>query len=194
MDQKEFFNKQAGEWDETQAGYRPHPADLLDRLAIRRGEDVLEIGCGSGWLLESLARKIAPGRLYALDFSGEMLRRAVVRPFDAPVVIMYEGAEDIPLPDQAVDRVLMINTFSQFPEPKRVISEVSRILRKGGRLDVKYFFGRKEVNSHHESKPDLKGRNIADDCILHGLLGSAGFISSITDGVSGFHVTCRLIR
>ncbi|HET6421926.1 MAG TPA: class I SAM-dependent methyltransferase [Geobacteraceae bacterium] len=194
MNQKEFFNIQAGKWDETQAGYRPHPANLLDRLAIRRGEDVLEIGCGSGWLLEPLARKIAPGRLYALDFSGEMLRKAVVRQFNSPVVIMYAGAEDIPLPDQAVDRVLMINTFSQFPDPKRVISEVSRILRKGGRLDVKYFFSREEVNSHHESKPELKGCNITDNHILHGMLGSVGFMSSVTDGDGGFYVTCRLTR
>ncbi len=107
---------------------------------------------------------------------------------------MYAGAEDIPLPDQAVDRVLMINTFSQFPEPKRVIFEVSRILRKGGRLDIKYFFSREEVNTHHESKPELKGRNIPDNSILHGWLGAAGFISSFMDGDGGFHVTGRLLR
>src|SRR5208283_3076021 len=79
MDLKDFFDNQATSWDENQALYRPHPEELLDALRLRPGEDVLEIGCGSGWLMEPLACKIAPGRLYALDFSGEMLRQAAAR-------------------------------------------------------------------------------------------------------------------
>jgi ubiquinone/menaquinone biosynthesis C-methylase UbiE len=192
VDQKDFFNERADEWDESQAKYRPHPQELLSTLSLHRGQDVLEIGCGSGWLLEPLARKITPGRLYALDFSGEMLRKAAVKPISSPLVIIYSDAEDIPLPDQSVDRVLMINTFSQFPEPRRVISEVSRVLRAGGRLDIKYFFSRKEVNSHHRSKPELRSPGIPDNPILHGLLASAGFISSVADRDDCFHVTARL--
>ena len=32
-----------------------HPEELLNALRLRPGEDVLEIGCGSGWLMEPLA-------------------------------------------------------------------------------------------------------------------------------------------
>jgi ubiquinone/menaquinone biosynthesis C-methylase UbiE len=194
MDQKIFFDRQASEWDESQSRYRPDPGRLLDMLRFRREEDVLEIGCGSGWLLEPLVRRIAPGRLYALDFSGEMLRKAAVRPLDSPLVIIYSGAEDIPLPDQVVDRVLMINTFSQFPDPKRVISEVSRVLRRGGRLDIKYFFGRKEINSHHDSRAPLHGLGIPDVHVLQNWFSSAGFISSVSEEANGFHATARLME
>ena len=192
MDRKDFFNAQAGLWDESQAQYRPDPDKLLASLGVHRGEDVLEIGCGSGWLLESLARKIAPGRLYALDFSGEMLRKAAVRPMNCPVVIIYAGAEDIPLPDMTVDRVLMINTFSQFPEPEQVISEVARVLRRGGRLNIKYFSSRKEINAHHSSKDLLKGLRIPNDRLLYNWFASAGFIASASDCGNGFHFTARL--
>jgi ubiquinone/menaquinone biosynthesis C-methylase UbiE len=194
VDQKDFFNKQAGEWDKTQTRYRPHPDDLLGKLAIRRGGDVLEIGCGSGWLLEPLACKIAPGRLYALDFAGEMLRKAAVKPLSSPLVIIYAGAEDIPLPDQSVDRVLMVNTFSQFPEPKRVISEVSRILRKGGRLDIKYFFNREEINTHHNSKEALRGLILPEESLLCSWFADAGFLSSVADKEDGYHFTARKIK
>jgi ubiquinone/menaquinone biosynthesis C-methylase UbiE len=194
MNRKEFFDRQAGHWDERQAVYRPDPGILLDMLRVCSCEDVLEIGCGSGWLLEPLARRIAPGRLYALDFSGEMLRRAAVRPLDSPLVIIYSGAEDIPLPDQAVDRVLMINTFSQFPDPNRVLSEVSRVLRRGGRLDIKYFFGRSEINSHHSSISAMKGNGIPEVAILQKWFSSAGFVFSVTDGKNGFHATARLME
>jgi ubiquinone/menaquinone biosynthesis C-methylase UbiE len=194
MDLKDFFDHQATAWDKNQARYRPHPEDLLNALQMRPGEDVLEIGCGSGWLMEPLARKIAPGRLYGLDFSGEMLRKAATRDMDFPVVIIHAGAEDIPLPDQTVDRVLMINTFSQFPNPERVISETSRVLRKGGRLDIKYFFSRKEISLHHGSKAALKEFSIPDNPLLYSWFNSAGFISMAVDREDGFHFTSRLIR
>lgn len=193
MDLKVFFDKQANAWDENQARYRPHPEELLNSLRLRPGEDVLEIGCGSGWLMEPLARKIAPGRLYALDFSGEMLRRAATREISSPVVIIYAGAEDIPLPDQAVDRVLMINTFSQFPKPELVISETSRVLRKGGRVDIKYFFSRKEITLHHGSRAHLKELSIPDNPRLYSWFNSAGFISTAVDREDGFHFTSRLV-
>lgn len=193
MDLKDFFDNQAIAWDENQALYRPHPEELLDALRLRPGEDVLEIGCGSGWLMEPLACKIAPGRLYALDFSGEMLRQAAAREMNYPVVIIYAGAEDIPLPDQAVDRVLMINTFSQFPKPERVIAETSRVLRKGGRLDIKYFFSRKEISLHHGSKAALKEFSIPDNPLLYNWFNSAGFISTAVDREDGFHFTSRLV-
>jgi ubiquinone/menaquinone biosynthesis C-methylase UbiE len=145
-------------------------------------------------LMEPLGRKIAPGRLYALDFSGEMLRKAAARDMSSPVVIIYASAEDIPLPDQAVDRVLMINTFSQFPKrPGLVISEVSRVLRKGGRLDIKYFFSRKEISLHHHSKAVLKDFSIPENPLLYSWFSSGGFISAAVDREDGFHFTSRLV-
>ncbi len=194
MDLKDFFDNQAYSWDENQSCYRPDPEELLNALRLRPGEDVLEIGCGSGWLMEPLARKIAPGRLYALDFSREMLRNAALREMSCPVVIIHASAEDIPLLDQAVDRVLMINTFSQFPTPELVISEASRVLRKGGRLDIKYFFSRKDISLHHASKAPLKESNIPDNPLLYRWFQSAGFISTAVDKEDGFHFTSRLVR
>lgn len=194
MDLKDFFDNQATAWDESQSRYRPHPEELLNALRLRPGEDVLEIGCGSGWLMEHLARKIAPGRLFALDFSGEMLRKATAREMSFPVVIIYASAENIPLPDKAVDRVLMINTFSQFPKPELVISETSRVLRKGGRLDIKYLFSREEISLHHGSRAPLKELSIPDNPLLYSLFNSAGFISMAADREDGFHFTSRLAR
>jgi len=193
MDLKDFFDHQASAWDDCQISYRPDPEMLLNTLRLRPGEDVLEIGCGSGWLMESLGWRIAPGRLYALDFSGEMLRKATVRRLEFPVVIIHAGAEDIPLPDNTVDRVLMINTFSQFPRPELVISEASRVLRRGGRLDIKYFFSRKKINSHHAAMAPLQGLGIPDDKRLFSWFNSSGFISTAEDREDAFHLTARLI-
>jgi SAM-dependent methyltransferase len=193
MDLKAFFDNQACNWDEEQAAFRPPVEKLLNALQLAPGEDVLEIGCGSGWLLESLGRRIAPGQLFALDFSSKMLRKAAVRRFEFPLVIIHSGAEDIPLPDRSMDRVILINTFSQFQSPELVIAEVSRILKRGGRLDIKYFFSREEINAHHSQIKPLQGMGIPEDHILFRRFRSAGFVSSVVERKNGFHITSRLV-
>lgn len=192
MDLKGFFDNQACKWDEEQARYRPPVENLLNALQLSPGEDVLEIGCGSGWLLESVGRRIAPGRLFALDFSAKMLSKAAVRPFEFPVVIIHSSAEEIPLPDRSVDRIIMINTFSQFQSPELVIKEVSRVLKRGGRLDIKYFFSREEINTHHSRITPLQGMGIPEDHILFSRFSSAGFVSLLVERKNGFHITSRL--
>jgi|WetSurMetagenome_2_1015567.scaffolds.fasta_scaffold387918_1 ubiquinone/menaquinone biosynthesis C-methylase UbiE len=97
------------------------------------------------------------------------------------------------LPDDAVDRVIMINTFSQFPRPELVIAETARVLRKGGRLDIKYFFSREEISLHHGSKAPLKELSIPDNPLLYSWFNTAGFISTAADREDGFHFTSRLV-
>jgi len=193
IDIKNFFNGQARLWDSLQAKYRPSPEELMQSLHLRRGENLLEIGCGSGWLLNELASRIAPGRLFALDFSREMLKETTAKKFDYPLVVISADATDIPLPDRSLDRVLMVNTFSQFPHPTKVIGEVARVLRKGGRLDIKYFFPREEINAHHNSLSFLTSLGIPDDMTLHRWLNGAGFLTYIADDPGDFAVSARRV-
>jgi hypothetical protein len=63
-----LFDKQAVSWDESLAGYRPHPKYILKSLRLRPGEDVLEIGCGSGWLMVNKHHGVIKYRRTAVGF------------------------------------------------------------------------------------------------------------------------------
>jgi ubiquinone/menaquinone biosynthesis C-methylase UbiE len=188
-----FFDARAASWDAAQEGRRPSPALLAGSLGLRPGDHVLEIGAGTGWLAPAVAGRIAPGRLYLLDISPRMLAQAAVRPLDGPLVILVAEASDIPLPDAWIDRVLMVNTFSLFTDHRPVLSEIARILRPGGSLDLISFATREEVNSHHRKHPALAGTGIPSRDRLGRLLAEHGYRHVQEEAGEPFRIRARFI-
>ena len=112
-------------------GLREADACLLGDVAGRR---VLEVGCGSApcsrWLAAAGARAVA------LDLSGAMLRHAAALGLATglPVPLVQAGAERLPFTDASFDAAC--SAFGAVPfvaEPDRVMREVARVLRPGGR-------------------------------------------------------------
>lgn len=112
---------------EADAGLLGDPADLV-------GARVLEVGCGSApcarWLATVGAHPVA------LDLSGQMLRHAAAlgAATGVRVPLVQAGAERLPFPDATFD--VACSAFGAVPfvaEPERVMREVARVLRPGGR-------------------------------------------------------------
>ncbi|MFD1650031.1 class I SAM-dependent methyltransferase [Pseudonocardia alaniniphila] len=112
-------------------GLREADAHLLGDV---EGARVLEVGCGSAPCSRWLAR--AGARPVALDLSGAMLRHAVQlgAATGTPVPLVQAGAERLPFADGSFD--VACSAFGAVPfvaEPERVMREVARVLRPGGR-------------------------------------------------------------
>jgi SAM-dependent methyltransferase len=115
-------------------GLREADARLLGDAPSLRGARVLEVGCGSAPCARWLARQGA--RPVALDLSGSMLRHAAEhnRATGTAVPLVQAGAEHLPFADASFD--LACSAFGAVPfvaAPDRVMREVARVLRPGGR-------------------------------------------------------------
>jgi len=109
--------------------------------ALKPGEIVLDVGCGAG--LDSLlaARAVGPsGRVIGLDLLEEMCERGRAHAREAGVdgwtEFVQGEMEDIPLPDASVDVVISNGVINLSPRKSRVLAEIRRVLRPGGRLAV----------------------------------------------------------
>lgn len=125
-----------GYYDACAAGYdavrtsRYHR--LLDDGAVRlaaphvRVRDVVEVGCGTGRLLERLAPLAR--RAEGVDLAPAMVARARER----GLRVREGDARVLPFASATFDAVLCFRCFPHVPEPARALAEMARVLRPGG--------------------------------------------------------------
>jgi SAM-dependent methyltransferase len=97
------------------------------------GERVLEIGCGAGCDLLQFAKHgaIAAG----IDITPEHIRLARERIGDLGEVLHGDG-KNIPFPDESFDYVYSHGVLHHIDQPRRMVEEIFRVLRPGGRFNV----------------------------------------------------------
>jgi ubiquinone/menaquinone biosynthesis C-methylase UbiE len=111
-------------------------ARIVRHTGIRRGEDVLDVACGSG--NAAIRAAVAGGSVVGLDLTPELLDAARRLAGDAGVWVEWiEGdAEALPFLDETFDVVL--STFGCMFAPRHAVaaSEIARVLRPGGRVSI----------------------------------------------------------
>lgn len=111
---------------------------LLAEASVRRGEKVLDIGCGTGVLEEHLA--VAGGMIVGLDLTEPMLRLAQHKGLSSLESLYLGDAENLPFRDSSFDVVLSCYVV-KYCNSSQLAFEASRVLRPGGRLVI-YDFSR----------------------------------------------------
>jgi len=105
------------------------------RLEIAAGHHVLDVGCGTGVLLELLARQQPRGTYIGTDLSGEML--AVARRRVPGAVALYRAAaESLPVAGATVDLLVSTSVFHFVRGPDLALQEMRRVLKPGGKLII----------------------------------------------------------
>lgn len=113
---------------------------VLDQVAVRSGETVLEVGGGSGVVVREIARRTrGESRIIDIDINPYLLREAASLAQQAGLadrISFEEGhAEAIPLPDNSVDVALSFTVMEE-GDADRMLSELVRVTRPGGRVAV----------------------------------------------------------
>ena len=110
----------------------------LKALALNTGESVVDVGCGTGFLISEMAAMVGDtGSLTGVDFSQDMLDVAVQRCESLPQVTLRQGsAVDLPLNDDSFDAATCTQTLLYVPDVDQSIAELARVLKVGGRLAV----------------------------------------------------------
>jgi ubiquinone/menaquinone biosynthesis C-methylase UbiE len=115
----------------------------LKMLSIQPGENILEIGFGTGHTLLALVKMVGEtGKVYGLDLSDRMAkiaeRRIIHAGMESRTGLLIGDATNLPLVNDFFDAIFISFTLELFstPEILIVLGEFKRVLRKNGRLVV----------------------------------------------------------
>ena len=127
--------------------------------AILTGENVVDVGSGAG--IDSLiaAKMVSPrGRVVGVDMTAEMRERARTAAEEANLtnVEFRDGyAETLPVPNEWADVVISNGVLNLVPDKRAALSEMHRVLKPGGRLQIGDILVDKPVPEEAKENIDL---------------------------------------
>jgi ubiquinone/menaquinone biosynthesis C-methylase UbiE len=152
---------------------------LIEKLQLKPGATVAEIGAGGGELTIALAKHVgADGVVYTSELGSERLatlRAAVAKSGVANIHVVEGRAEHANLPEGCCDAVFMRNVYHHFGDPATMNASLFKALKSGGRLAVIDFSPR---NNAPIAAPGKRGEDQSHGVnteVLSNELKAAGF-------------------
>jgi ubiquinone/menaquinone biosynthesis C-methylase UbiE len=147
--------------------FQPWATDLLDLVAPREGDRVLDVACATGIVARLASMRVGvSARVVGLDFNPVMLAAArSVAPAGASIEWEQANAENMPFPDESFDLVLCQQGLQFFPNKPVPLREMNRVLAPGGRValsvwcdihDIPGYIALADALAHHVS-PEAAG-------------------------------------
>jgi ubiquinone/menaquinone biosynthesis C-methylase UbiE len=115
------------------------PERLADRLELKEGSRVLELGPGPGYFSRAVARRVPKGYLLLADLQREMLRKArgkLARAGFRNTGFVQSNGTALPLPSGAWDCAFLVAVLGEVPDPQSCLREIYRVLRPKGLLSL----------------------------------------------------------
>jgi ubiquinone/menaquinone biosynthesis C-methylase UbiE len=104
---------------------------LISSIKIKSPIYLLDLGCGTGWAVRYVARKMNEnGKFVGIDISGAMIDKAKVNSIGLQNVEFYKAnSEDLPFPNNYFETIICSNSFHHYLHPEIVLCEVKRTLK-----------------------------------------------------------------
>ncbi|MDO5850527.1 MAG: methyltransferase domain-containing protein [Methanobacteriaceae archaeon] len=136
---KSYYNKTAKNYSNTSDGefVKPMYEEIINRIISKNPKKILDLGCGTGYVLSEVKKiyklKNKDLDMYGLDISEEMIKIANEN-LKGEANLKVGDSEYIPWEDNSFDLVVCNASFHHYPNPKKTLLEIKRVLNSNGTL------------------------------------------------------------
>lgn len=117
------------------AVFHPGRKTAIEHLHCRAGDRILEVGVGTGLSLGMYPEDV---KVVGIDLSQDMLKHAQARLTLEPLVqveaLLQMDAQAMTFPDNSFDSVVAMYVASVVPDPRKLVDEIRRVCKPGGKI------------------------------------------------------------
>lgn len=146
----------------------------MERFELPENGDVIDLGCGGGYNIQRLLKRGFQGKIVGFDISEESVKKARAvnkSELGSQVEIVQGSVENMPFPDENFKLATAFETVFFWPDTRKNIQEVFRVLKPGGRFVVINNYG--DPDTDWEKKVPCMKRYTAEQ--IADFMKSAGF-------------------
>jgi SAM-dependent methyltransferase len=148
---REEFNRwaEAGRGAGMEQDHLPITLPVLKKMRLATTDNVLDVGCGAGWLSRRLAKLAPEGRAVGVDISDEMIRHARRTSVNFDNLMFVTGdVTDIPWQSHFFSHAISVESSYYWPDPAAGVKDIFRVLREGGSAWILINYYRDNPNCH----------------------------------------------
>lgn len=148
---REEFNRWAdsGKGESMEHDHWPITKPVLELMQIAPDDNILDVGCGAGWLSRILAKRAPKGRVVGMDISDEMIRHARQAGAGFPNLgFVSGGVDEIPWEPDFFTRAISVESSYYWPDPAKGLREIHRVLSSGGSAWILINYYRDNLHCH----------------------------------------------
>lgn len=183
---REEFNRwaEAGRGEGMEQDHLPIALPVLEKMQLAPTDNVLDVGCGAGWLSRRVAKLVPQGRVVGMDVSDEMIRRARRASVDFDNLLFVAGeVQEIPWEANFFSHAISVESAYYWPDPAAGVREVFRVLKPGGAAWILINYYRDNPHSHQWGDLLAVKTHLLSAVEWRELLRDAGFASAVQERV-----------
>ncbi|MHA1199372.1 MAG: class I SAM-dependent methyltransferase [Candidatus Heimdallarchaeaceae archaeon] len=120
--------------------YIQNPDEIAERMGLKPGDIVLEVGPGKGSYTKAVAERVLPeGKVYAIDIQQPVLDRLEKRLKEeniTNIIPKLDDAYNLSFDDDSIDIIFAIACLPEIPKQVEVLKEFKRVLKPGGIISL----------------------------------------------------------
>ncbi len=161
-----FFDNLADSWDEGQIAKVAIIEKILDNGGVEHHKEVLDIACGTGVLFPFYFKRKVKS-VTGIDISSEMVKIAKGK-FPETEIICGDAEEHSF--GKKFDVIMIYNAFPHFPNPEKLIENLTGYLKENGRISIAHSMSRAQLQKHHSGRASKVSLELPPAEVLEGIL------------------------
>ena len=145
---RDYFDTMASSWDSMEKKKDEEILPLLKKIGIRKGDYILDLGCGTGRITE-LLHSLNDAPVFGLDISSNMISLAKKK-YQEKEYAHFEVGDfltySFPKP---FDVIVIYNAFPHFLDIEKLSSSLAKSLKEGGRFAIVHSLSREQLSHVH---------------------------------------------